>query len=417
MKRIGILCLPGRGHLYPATALGCELQNRGHRVTVFSGLLARAIVINSGLRFGHLTASHSKPSPLLEAACAVNNGVGTLVVMSDHAKAVLNSACDAVPKEEIEVLLIDQADLAGGSVAEVLGIPFITLCFFPPIHTDPLIPPFICGWIPSDRAFARARISAANVYFQGLCASILDSINGHRSKWNLKELEGLNDCFSRRAIITQMPRNLEFQGLKIPDQIHYTGPFGSLGERRHDVAFPWNRLTGSPLVYASMGTVRNQCLSTFAIIAEALAGTNCQLVLSLGGTSVLPEDIPLLAGDPIVVHYAPQAALIERSVITIFHGGLNTCLESIQRGVPMIAIPIVDDQPGVAARIRAHGIGLVIPHRKVTKERLKKAVQILLENPKYKQAANQMRNEVAKCDGLGTAADIIESTLDLRSRR
>jgi UDP:flavonoid glycosyltransferase YjiC (YdhE family) len=83
----------------------------------------------------------------------------------------------------------------------------------------------------------------------------------------------------------------------------------------------------------------------------------------------------------------------------------------------MIAIPIVDDQPGVAARIRAHGIGLVIPHRKVTKERLKKAVQILLENPKYKQAANQMRNEVAKCDGLGTAADIIESTLDLRSRR
>ena len=31
----GILCPPGAGHLNPMTALGYELQRRGHRVTLF----------------------------------------------------------------------------------------------------------------------------------------------------------------------------------------------------------------------------------------------------------------------------------------------------------------------------------------------------------------------------------------------
>jgi hypothetical protein len=37
--------------------------------------------------------------------------------------------------------------------------------------------------------------------------------------------------------------------------------------------------------------------------------------------------------------------------------GLNTTLESLAQGVPMVAIPIGYNQPGIAARIAHHGVG------------------------------------------------------------
>ena len=36
---------------------------------------------------------------------------------------------------------------------------------------------------------------------------------------------------------------------------------------------------------------------------------------------------------------------------------LNTVLEALSTGVPMVAIPIAYDQPGVAARIAYHHVG------------------------------------------------------------
>ncbi len=39
-------------------------------------------------------------------------------------------------------------------------------------------------------------------------------------------------------------------------QFYHTGPFHN-GQGRAKVAFPWERLTGEPLIYASMGTILN----------------------------------------------------------------------------------------------------------------------------------------------------------------
>jgi hypothetical protein len=35
----------------------------------------------------------------------------------------------------------------------------------------------------------------------------------------------------------------------------------------------------------------------------------------------------------------------------------NTTLEALAEGVPLVALPVTIDQPGVAARIRAKGVG------------------------------------------------------------
>jgi zeaxanthin glucosyltransferase len=52
-----------------------------------------------------------------------------------------------------------------------------------------------------------------------------------------------------------------------------------------------------------------------------------------------------------VTDFAPQQAVLARADLCITHAGLNTVLDALVAGVPLLALPIAFDQPGVAARI------------------------------------------------------------------
>lgn len=69
----------------------------------------------------------------------------------------------------------------------------------------------------------------------------------------------------------------------------------------------------------SLGTLQNGRPEVFARIAEACAPLNVQLVIS--------------------------------------HAGLITTLTALDCGVPVLAIPITNEQPGIAARLASCGAG------------------------------------------------------------
>jgi len=215
--------------------------------------------------------------------------------------------------------------------------------------------------------------------------------------------------------VAQLPAALELPGRRLPPGFHHTGPWTD-AEGRAQVEFPWQRLDPSrPLVYASMGTLQNRVLGTFRMIAEACVGLDLQLVISLGGGQdpALLADLP---GDPIVVGYAPQLDLIRQAALTISHGGLNTVLESLACGVPMVVLPVTYDQPGVGARVECAGAGRSIPVARLTLERLRAAVHIVLDDPAYRVRAGQLRSSIEAADGLNRAADLIESAFGTRRR-
>jgi MGT family glycosyltransferase len=137
-----------------------------------------------------------------------------------------------------------------------------------------------------------------------------------------------------------------------------------------------------------------------------------QLVISLGA-GLDRERLGVLSGDPIVVKYAPQLELIKRASIVITHAGINTALESLAEGVPLVCIPIGNDQPGVAARVAARGAGVVVPRRKLNTKRLRTAVHAVFEDDSYRSAARKLQASIQQIDGLGLAADIVEDVLKI----
>ncbi|WP_417735434.1 glycosyltransferase [Rosistilla oblonga] len=120
---------------------------------------------------------------------------------------------------------------------------------------------------------------------------------------------------------------LEFPRSDLPEWLHFTGPFhNDVG--RTPIEFPFDQLTGQPLVYASLGTIYDNMNKRFHQIAEACASLEVQLVISLGG-SMEGESIPSYPGSPLVVRYAPQLDLLDPAALTITHGGMNTTLECL----------------------------------------------------------------------------------------
>ncbi|ODS59370.1 MAG: hypothetical protein ABS36_00050 [Acidobacteria bacterium SCN 69-37] len=394
---VGLWCIQGSGHLYPMGALGRELMARGHEVTCFQDLRARGMLKAAGVRWAPIgTAAPWRPHA---------GEFATPGLMLHQAKCVLDEGTTAAKAAGVDAFVVDQCDLAAGSVADRLGLPFVNVSFFPPVFLDDSTPPHTVGWGSGDGRHARRRNRGANRALVRAVGGVIQLVNRQRAAWNLPPHNSLNDFFSSRAIVAQLPECLELPRPR-PPHLYYTGPFLD-GRGRHHVWFPWEALDGRPIVYATLGTVRNRAVEVFHTIAAACSVLPVQLILSLGGFFE-PNELPTLPGSPIVVQYAPQLELLSAASICITHAGLNTTLEALTHGVPLVAVPITDDQPGVAARIRRARVGRVVPLRRLTVDRLTAAVDALLSDRRYREAAGRVRAHIAAANGLTRAADIIE---------
>jgi MGT family glycosyltransferase len=413
MRRIGILSFSSPGHFYPLTALGRRLRSRGHDVVYFQVADLERPIRAAGLEYrqigredfpGGSIRARDEELGQLEGLAALRCALRSF---TRNARMLFRDAPEAIRDEGVDSLIIDQIEMAGGTVAEHLGLPFVSVAAALPINLDPSAPPVNIPWTHRDGRLARLRNRLGNAFCERVFSGVLRTIDHQRRAWRLPPTRGLNSLFSGLAQFSQLPAALELPGRRLPPRFHHTGPWTD-ATGREPVDFPWSRLDpGRPLVYASMGTLQNGVLRTFRMIAEACAGLGLQLVISLGGGQepALLGDLP---GDPVVVGYAPQLELIRRSTLTISHGGLNTALESLAQGVPLVVLPVAYDQPGVGARVEWSSVGRSIPVGRLTVGRLRDAVRTVLGNPAYRDRAGQLRARIEAADGLDRAADLIE---------
>jgi MGT family glycosyltransferase len=332
----------------------------------------------------------------------------TVEMLRKAAAVTLREAPDAIAREGIEALLVDQVTPAGNTVAERLGIPWVTVCNALAMNPEPGIPPGVLPWRYDPGWLGRLRNRAGNALLQWLARPVLAEINRHRVAHGLPAIVGGLTDSPARAQIAQQPACFDFPRSSLPENFHYTGPWHDA--RSGDaIPFPWEQLDGRPLIYASMGTLQNRQTFIFETIAAACAPLAAQLVISLGSRD---QDAAALStrfpGQPIVVPFAPQLALLERATLALTHAGLNTALESLSYGLPMVAIPITNDQPGVASRLAWLGVAEVVQPGRLTVARLRAALEHVLSEPRYREKARQLRERIRALDGLARAADLVE---------
>jgi len=203
-----------------------------------------------------------------------------------------------------------------------------------------------------------------------------------------------------------LPPGFDYPRKNLPPTFHYTGPLRK--PQLITIPFPWERLNGRPLVYASLGTLQNGRDRVFQIFAEACSTLDVQLVLA----GISAETARAFAGKPLAVAYAPQIQVLQKAALTLTHAGLNTVLDSLSCAVPMVAVPINYEQPAIAERVRWTGAGEVIPFSALEIGKLRQLISTVLNTASYKQSAVSAAKAVQSAGGVRRAADIIEKEWD-----
>jgi zeaxanthin glucosyltransferase len=419
MPHLGLICPELSGHLNPMTTLGRELKRRGHCVTLIGRPDARIKVESRGLEFASI-GDRDFPvgsMALMTAQLGQSGGLSAIRLTAEllrrAAVTILEQAPEAVRGAKIDALLVDQVTPAGETVAEMLRLPFLTICNALALNSEPAIPPAVTPWRYRRGRLWRFRNALGETIFRWVAKPIVREINTRRLRHGLPPLTGSVFESASLAQIAQQPAFFDYPRERLPDSFHYTGPWHAM-EAGDKLEFPWEKLDGRPLIYASMGTLQNRQKPIFETIAAACAELGAQLVLSLGSRDQGFE--AKFAGTPIVVPFAPQLELLRRASLTITHAGLNTALESLAQGVPMVAIPIANDQPGVASRLEWLGVAEVVQPSRLTVSRLRANVRGVLRKPHYRARAQQWKAEIARAEGLTQAANIVERAIESRRR-
>jgi zeaxanthin glucosyltransferase len=416
MAHFGVTCPASPGHINPMMSLCRALQNCGNQITFYQVLDAEDNIRAGGFPVRIYGAEAFPKGFVPRAIGQLGELTGkeaqkfTIDLLGKGIQASLDEVPPLARQDGVDVFLVDQATMQGGTIAEELGVPWIMISNALILNHSSKVPPYFTTWPLSKGPLSRLRNHLTWKAYGRMLKPNLAAINGHRRKKGFKVFKEHADVASRSlAQISQQPREFEFPRSDLPSNFHFAGPFHD-DRVREPAPFPYEKLTGAPLVYASMGTLQNRQEEIFGCIAEACDGLEVQLVISLGGGSK-PENLRGLKGSPLVQEFVPQLDILKRARLCITHAGLNTVLESLARAVPMVAIPITNDQPGVAARLAWTGAGEFTPSKKLTPALLRAAIRRVLDRPEYSRNAARMRAAIQKSGGARLAAEIIDRTI------
>jgi len=405
-------------------ALARKLEARGHQIVFISFSDTKRVVQAAGLTFRAIREQMYPPgsmAPFMEHFAQSQDLEPVQYWFTEFLPRLLRVALQELPRiaeeEAVDAFAFDTTFTYTELVALQLHKPYIHIWNVLPLDTSGTTPPLMFD-LPYDlSAEGRARNLEALVSLkpftkrrQEIAAAYAQSVGIHID-WTKP-----NATVSELLILSQMPKEFDLPSIPWPAQFRYAGPFhDDFG--REPVPFAWGRLTGGPLIYASLGTLVNGLEHVHKTIVDAARKLpEIQMVLSTG-RHVDPGDLGPMPPNVLAVQSAPQFELLKRAQLCITHAGLNTTLEALMCGVPLLAIPISFDQPGVALRIAHHRVGEVLRLHELSSGTLATLTGRILSMPEYRTRAGHFQKLIEQTRGLELAADLVESSLHERQRR
>jgi len=406
---VAFICPPLQGHINPMSAIAQGLKKRGLNIK-FIGLLD---AINY-IRDFDLIIIGNKEFPkgsIFKITQKMSKRKGLRmgrIWQKKFANKWSDVVCKELPQiikdESIDLIICDQLEPAVALVADYLNIPFITICNAMAIVMDLALPPFFVSW---DYKISKRRLKINNGFYM-----IADFILKHdtrilekwRKKWKMPERQDMKRYFAHSdlAILSQQTKSLEFPLTQVNKDWFYCGPFRNhYGLSYERIVLPKDNVKK---VYISLGSIqgsRYKLLKKCAIICNELG---LRAIITHAGL-LKESSIKKLEKYALVYDYVKQPDIFEECEFLMSHCGLNTALDALSYGRPIIALPIGIEQGAIATKLKRVGCAAVVKRKK--KRNIKKAILNVISNPKYINNSTRIMEEIKGSGGIEKAINEI----------
>jgi len=219
--------------------------------------------------------------------------------------------------------------------------------------------------------------------------------------------------------------------LYLPPYLHMVGPIPKTwrqGSQQLDPSLQrWlddSVEAGVPVVYVAMGSIAKlmdgwlrtftSAFSSCPALPSGLDATNHTSPFRVlwADRNSPPWLAELLPPSVRVEGWVDQPAVLAHPAVHLFlsHGGMGSSQEALAVGLPILALPILIDQPPISAKLRDRGVAVVLDKMSFTADEMCAAMRHLVFDPQVRQSADMLQRLYHKSDsgGLQRAADIIE---------
>ncbi|AXC12183.1 Macrolide glycosyltransferase [Acidisarcina polymorpha] len=390
MPLIAFFNLPAQGHLNPTVPIVEELVRQGIDVHYFIGEKYRQDIERAGATFHPLPPLKRLGGGSPQAVPAPDDRQIALMpfAMGHQAPQVIPKLVEELQALRPDCIVYNTLSLWPRLAANILDLPAIGFRpFHAPRASRRVGPPF-----STERL---ARLAAATD--QGL-SSLMTSYG--------KSALGLNDLVSQEDDRTLMfiVKELQHDAGSFDDRFLFVGP--CLVKRQNESwPFAESDMRRSR-VYISLGTMRNDDPEFYRDCFSGFRAEEWEAVMSVGNHI----DLNLLEPVPknfIVARSVRQTAILPHADVFVTHGGLNSVMESLACGVPMVLVPSIKEQRLTADRVQALGCGVVVEREAITAESLLQNASAIAGNEDVRGRVSQMQDNIARAGGYKGAAEAI----------
>ncbi len=419
-KTIVLALWDGGGVVPPLLGVARRLVDGGHTVVVLGDPTVEPEATANGCRFTpwtqapHRTSRHRDSDPVRDY---LGKPRQQMREFNDYfftsGPSWTADTLRVIDDEGADLVMADFMLIWAGVAAEIRGLPFVSLSTFPYAIPSAGFPPLGAALVPVPNLLQRPRDRLFGAMSEVVYDRSKKVMNRVRAEHGLAALRhSLDQVRSADAIIVLTSRSFDFPDHSAPDNVSWSGPIlDDPAWALADFDAPWPDDDDRPLVVVAMSSTFQDQAATLRSIVQALSELPVKAVVSLGpalGTDEVPG-----ADNVVVVDSIPHAQLIPQASVLITHAGHGTAIKGLTAGVPMVCIPMGRDQGDNTARIVAAGCGTKLK-RTANAPKIKGAVEAVLRDPAYRDAAHRLARSIAAgtgdTDPVTTIQDVLART-------
>ena len=390
MAKYVFLELPGYGHVNPTLAIVQELVKRGQEVIYYLPEKFKSVVQATGATF---RSYESQLGDISSIADSSNVAERFSVLMVDEGRHVLPQVLDRIRAEQPDHIVYGDMCVWARIVTQVLNVSAIALR--PTYVMNEQVMSVMRQKQGSSFFGMREAMEKVNAGLAELCEAY------HVPPFDMRS----TFTHAGEMVIVFLPKAFQLFGDSFDERYIFVGP--SILPRHQDTDFPLDQLSDKlPILYISLGTVFNDRPEFFKMCFEAFGGQPWQVVLSRG-RRVDPAALGPVPDNFLVSPYVPQLEILPRAQVFVTHCGMNSTMESLYYGVPMVAIPQMIEQAMSAQRIAEMGLGIALEKEAVNVTMLREAVERVANEAAFRERVRNMQQITREAGGYQRAADAI----------
>lgn len=293
---------------------------------------------------------------------------------------------------------------AGPSIAEVWGVPSVTVLLQPTMMPDASYPPIFFRRQGGPRWLNSALWRLWGPMLNLACR---DLVNEGRRELGLSPVTDMSAHIAQGSRILLAVDPAFMQPLPRWGFAHaFTGFWFLVEAGPLDDEIEAFLRDGSPPIYVGFGSMTSSRADQLsALVAEAATQVGVRAVISSGWAGLGRRN---LGSNCLTVGPVPHGVLFPRMRGVVHHGGAGTTAAAARAGVPQVVVPHLLDQFYWAARVEKLGIGTSGPSiDRLGVRGLVQAIHSALD-PEVQRRARELGHVLRSGDGLGEALKAID---------